>query len=187
MKGEKDYTKAKIYKLINSIDEYFYIGHTCTSLAQRKKYHIDSRKTNPNRKLYKHFNNIGWVNVRIILIDDDLGVLNMEQLLRKEDEHIQQHINNEYCLNACRAFTGLTKKEYIKQWAEEHKTELKEYHKEYRNGEKREELLEKKRQYEKDNKERIAESRREKIQCPHCNKSITRSNLSAHKRRSHSI
>ena len=63
------YENGKIYKLVNDVDDSFYIGSTCLQLPKRLYYHKNDSNKAPNRRVYKHFLNIGWENIRIILIE----------------------------------------------------------------------------------------------------------------------
>ena len=66
------YNNSKIYKLINTIDDTFYIGSTTSTLSNRLYWHRSNSKRNidENRKIYVHFRNIGFENVRIVLIEE---------------------------------------------------------------------------------------------------------------------
>ena len=46
-----DYSKAKIYKILNDIDDYVYIGATCQTLSMRMAGH--RRSCNATKK--KHY------------------------------------------------------------------------------------------------------------------------------------
>jgi hypothetical protein len=63
------YANSKIYKLVSDVDELFYIGSTKTSLPNRFYQHKRDAVTYPMRVVYKHFNEIGWEHVRIILVE----------------------------------------------------------------------------------------------------------------------
>jgi group I intron endonuclease len=63
------YTNAKIYRLVNSVDDQFYVGSTCTSLAKRKNNHKNDARKKPNVRVYQHLNQIGWDNVVIELLE----------------------------------------------------------------------------------------------------------------------
>jgi hypothetical protein len=62
------YSNAKIYKIINSIDDQIYVGSTTQSLRQRFSVHKCEAKRSPERKLYKHFLKLGIEHFKIILI-----------------------------------------------------------------------------------------------------------------------
>ena len=81
------YNNGKIYKLVNSVDSEIYIGSTCMPLAKRKSGHKGFSKRNPNRRVYQHLNQVGWRNVRIILIEE-VQAQNKDQLLSREQHYI---------------------------------------------------------------------------------------------------
>ena len=84
-----NFANAKIYKLINSIDDQIYVGSTCITLNQRFACHRADSKTQPDRRIYNHFNNIGWLNVRIILIES-FQCNNKFELLQRERYYVEQ-------------------------------------------------------------------------------------------------
>ena len=104
------YANSKVYKLINSVDDSFYIGSTCGSLAKRLYYHkSDSKKViNQNNKAYKHFNDIGWGNKSIIL-KLEFNLENCEQLRREENTYIEMYKLDIHCLNTNRAYRDIEK------------------------------------------------------------------------------
>ena len=65
-----NYQNGKIYKLVNDVDNDIYVGSTTTSLSMRKSKHVNSAKTRSDRCVYEHLNEIGWDNVKIILIEN---------------------------------------------------------------------------------------------------------------------
>ena len=121
------YNNGKIYKLVDQVNGYFYIGSTCNPLSKRLSWHKQNAKkqTFQNIKVYKHFNSIGWKNVKIVLIQEHY-LDNKEQLLREEDNIIQMYLHDEKCLNSIRAFTGLNKQEYSICFHEVHKEQIHE-------------------------------------------------------------
>jgi len=64
-----NYANGKIYRLVNNVDEKFYIGSTCNPLHKRKNGHKRDAAKFPEQPVYKHLNTIGWDNVEIILIE----------------------------------------------------------------------------------------------------------------------
>ena len=144
------YNNANVYKLISDVDDYFYIGSTCTSLSKRINAHKSNSKNYPEIKVYAHFNMVGWENVKIILISEHY-LDNKEQLLREENNYIKMHKNDKFCLNTKKAWVGLELNEYRKQYVEEHTEELREKKKQYYK-ENTEQLKEKAKQYHENNK-----------------------------------
>jgi hypothetical protein len=64
-----NYGNGKIYKLVNNVDDKIYIGSTCSTLAKRKGQHKANLNKYPNMTSYKHFNEVGWHNIDIVLIE----------------------------------------------------------------------------------------------------------------------
>ena len=64
-----NYANGKVYRLVNNVDEKFYIGSTCNPLHKRKNRHKRDAVKSPTQPVYKHLNIIGWENVEIILIE----------------------------------------------------------------------------------------------------------------------
>ena len=62
------YSNAKIYKIINSIDDQIYVGSTILPLSTRFSVHKYEAKLHPERKLYKYFTKYGIEHFKIILI-----------------------------------------------------------------------------------------------------------------------
>ena len=109
MKEFNRYENSKIYKLIDPDSGFYYIGSTCGTLTQRLCRHKCDSKRQPEIKVYKSFNEIGWENVKIILVQE-LYLVNKNELLRAENDAIMSHIHDEQCLNSQKAWTGLDKK-----------------------------------------------------------------------------
>ena len=45
------YNNSKVYKLINDVDDYFYIGSTCSSSAKRLNSHKSNAKKSGKKSL----------------------------------------------------------------------------------------------------------------------------------------
>ena len=84
------YNNSKIYKLIDMINGFFYIGSTCLPLSKRLHWHKICAECTGTSKMYKHFNNIGWENVDIILYQEHY-LENKEQLRGAENDIILAH------------------------------------------------------------------------------------------------
>lgn len=89
-------TKGKIYRL-ECPDGHFYIGSTKQSLNKRLSSHKSLSKKIEN-KLYNYINNIGWDNVKIILLEE-FNFINRKELLLKETNYINHFIHDTLCLN----------------------------------------------------------------------------------------
>ena len=83
------YSKGKVYKLCNSVDDKEYVGSTILSLPQRKAAHKTDAKKALKRPVCKHFNEIGWTNVNIVLIEN-YPCSSMEELTARERKWIDQ-------------------------------------------------------------------------------------------------
>jgi hypothetical protein len=143
-------TQGSIYKLVSNIqgDTNIYVGSTKGTLRLRKSAHKTTAKKNPNRPVYKYFNNVGWDNVSIILVE--LVEFNTREELLARERHwidLMGNLNKQKPLQDDRyrrklyAQTDKEKKrksDYAKsergkkQVAEYAKTDKsKQYHKEY--------------------------------------------------------
>ena len=49
-----DYSNGKIYKIVNDIDSYVYIGSTTLPLNKRMVYHRRDMKRRSGCKIYQH-------------------------------------------------------------------------------------------------------------------------------------
>ena len=90
-----NYQNSRIYKLVSDIDEKCYIGATTSILCKRIAEHRSMAKKKPNRPVYKHFNEIGWDHVIIVLIEK-FPCLDKDELHKRERYHIE---NSESTLN----------------------------------------------------------------------------------------
>lgn len=80
----QNYHNGKIYKIVNEISSDIYIGSTCACLNTRIAQHRYMSKKYPDLLFYKFvFNNNGWLNFRIILIED-YPCKKKEELLMRE-------------------------------------------------------------------------------------------------------
>jgi len=156
----KDYSKAKIYKLIDNRG-YFYIGSTCNTLAKRLQKHKDKAVMYPERKLYKRFLEVGWDNVQHLLVTDDCNVKNEDELRKFEDSFIEPALNDPKCLNELRAFNypGMDNFENKHEWIKASRN-----------------------QYYYDNKDRINKRSAELVECSICKVKITRGHLLRHQK-----
>jgi hypothetical protein len=80
------YQRGKIYKMVNSVDDSIYVGSTCLALSSRFYTHKKHAKHKP-LPCHKHFNTIGWDNVRIVLIENVVAE-NRDQLIKREQYYI---------------------------------------------------------------------------------------------------
>ena len=178
---ENMYSRGKIYKLVNDIDDEIYVGSTCSPLYVRLAGHKMTSYCTPKRQVYAHVLKIGWENVDIVLIEEFPCDSKM-QLHKRERywiEELKPSLN--------KSIPTRTAAEYRKEHKEERRAGKKKYRennrekvladkKKYRenNREKvladkkkyrennREMILEKKRQYRDENKEAINAQKRQK-------------------------
>ena len=111
-----DYSNAKIYKLLNSVDADVYVGSTTTPLSHRMGKHRSDCKCNAIKqkyKLYVHMTKIGVDNFYIELLENypcsnkeeltaregrfirEIGTLNKKIEGRTEKEYYQDNIEKE--------------------------------------------------------------------------------------------
>jgi len=132
--GKVDYSKSMIYKLCckNPEIKEIYVGST-TNLIKRKYNHkSDCYNVNSNNyNLYKYQfirENGGFKNWDMVLIEN-YDCENKQELHKRERYYIEL-LNA--TLNSRKSYiTEEEKKEYNKEWIENHKEEKKEYNKEW--------------------------------------------------------
>ena len=78
------YTKSKIYKITNSVDDKIYVSSTTHDLSGLLAEHIIDAKNHPNRHVNYHFNAIGWDKAEIRLIESIEAKDIMEVVLREQ-------------------------------------------------------------------------------------------------------
>ena len=84
-----DYANGKIYKLVNCVNDYIYIGSTTSTLVKRKAGHVNKAQYHPSRFIYKNLLPIGWKNIRIILIEA-YPCKNKDELTAREQHWIDK-------------------------------------------------------------------------------------------------
>jgi hypothetical protein len=92
-----NYQNGKIYKMVSNKagDDKIYIGSTCATLRLRKSNHKKKMKIYPNRDVYKHFIEMGWENVSLILLEEYKcnNKLELEMRERKWIEELKPVLN----------------------------------------------------------------------------------------------
>jgi hypothetical protein len=136
-----DYSKGKIYKIVDNTNGHIYIGSTTQKLSQRLSEHRNdsNRKTCSSREIILNS------NYAIVLIEE-VKCENKDQLHRRE----RYYIETIQCVNKC--IPSRTTKEY----KQDNKEAISEYKKQYALANK-EAISEYKKQYRQDNKEHILE------------------------------
>ena len=180
---------AKVYKIINDIDDKIYVGSsTYYRLCERMnvhRHHAKDESGRRNSKLYLFMREIGISHFKIELIEK--YECKTSQELKEREQHWIDELKPE--LNMFRAIENPNYEKECRNKEERNKKCNEYYHlnkeiileqmKEYR--EKNKELIsEKKKIYREANKDKIALKKAEKITCE-CGKIITKSHLSRHK------
>lgn len=133
--NENKYSRGKIYKIVNDINDEIYVGSTVKTLSNRMAAHRSCLKISreKNRKIYKSMIEHGVDHFRIILIEL-FPCSCIEELRAREDFYIRE-LNP--TLNLCNAvFNHEKRKNYLKEYRKEYygknRDVLIEYQKEYR-------------------------------------------------------
>ena len=176
-----DFSKGKIYKVINDYNDDIYIGSTCDTLKTRfRKHQTDAEiKIDSNRPFYKLIREIGFNRFKIELIED-FPCLNINELRQREGHYIKElaTLNKQIAGRTSKMYYNdniddLKEKKKIyneknkeklkekrKEWCENNKESIKEYNKKY-SDEHKENLKEKRKIYIENNREKINAQRRE--------------------------
>lgn len=108
------YANAKVYRLVNSVDDEEYVGSTCDALHKRLYGHKKTARRKP-QPVHHHLNKIGWDNVSVVLIEE-YACENKMELERRERywiEELKPSLN--------RVIPTRTRKEYYQDTAEKQK------------------------------------------------------------------
>jgi len=161
----KDYSKGKIYKIVNDENDKFYIGSTVQKLCDRMTNH----RTDKKFKCAIHKLGIDLYNCSIILIEN-YPCKNNEELRTKEREYFDKYKKEckDIFLNIRRPI--ITKEEK----KELHRIKSKEWNK--KNKEKYNKL-----QNTEEYKKKREKNTKTKITCE-CGRTITKGHLSDHKK-----
>ena len=147
-----DYQNSKIYRIVCNITGDTYYGSTTQPLCNRKLKHKNPISRCVSKQIIERGN---W---SIVLVES-FPCNGKEELLMKERYYIE---HNE-CINLCKRpiISEKEKKEYRHQnYSENREIQLAQM-KARREGEQRDEILAKKREYHHNNKEKIAEKAKE--------------------------
>lgn len=124
----KNYSNAKVYKIVSPQTELIYIGSTVSKLSSRLSCHVISRK----RGLYCSVNEILKYGDYSIILIEKVKCDDVDELRARERHHIEQNKN---CVNMKLPTRTLT--EY--KATEQYKQYCKTYAGEYKQGERRRE------------------------------------------------
>ena len=185
-----DYSKAKIYQVLNDVDDDIYIGSTCQSLSMRMSGHRRCYKHKSN-KLHTKMREIGIEHFFIRLIEEYPECQNVEQLRRREGQLI---IEPQPSLNSCIA--GRTKNQWYMDNADRVKEQTKQNYlenienrmkqrKDYRTKN-CERLKDVRKKYYEENKEDINNKRKARVNCKICGKELSKGFMTEHLQQQHS-
>ena len=195
-----NYQNAKLYKILNSIDDEIYVGSTIKPLSHRMAQHRGDAKKHSHYKLHEHMNKLDVKNFYIELIENypcndvyelraregyyirEIGTLNKNVAGRTPRECVYIHYNK-----------NIEKyKEYRQQYWDTHKEKYNEEKRKYRLDNKDECNEQRRRRYQENkeiskayynkNKERIKQQHSEKIQCSICGCHLNKSSIAAHQK-----
>lgn len=130
--AETKYQRGKIYKLCSDHTDEIYIGSTTQkTLAQRMGGH---RKDYLKVKHHGEKRCTSWIlldypDCRIVLLEQ-FPCNSKDELNAREQHYIDLH--KDICVNRRKAYTGCTREEYLKAYAQEHVQKKKMYDAEYR-------------------------------------------------------
>ena len=170
------YAHSKVYKLVDDTG-YYYFGSTCMPLHKRLHNHKRKSKCVCERKIYKVFTHQRFENneIKIILVEE-FNLQSKEQLIKEENNYIQKHIDDEYCLNTLHSIFNCEKRkqdmdQYNDKYYKINSEKLKEYQQQYALNNK-DKVLQSKKEYREKNKDKISERKSTKYTCI-CGSSLT--------------
>ena len=175
---DNKYQRGKIYKIIsNQIDDVYYGSTIEDRLSARLGKHRADYKQwlNGKRSCISSFEIVKYEDAKIILVEN-YPCNSVYELTARE----QYYIDNNKCINKNKPATGLSKKEYMKQYNDDHKNDRSEKGKLYRQ-EHRDVILLKKKQYREEHKTEIAEKGKEQILCD-CGRKLRKNNFKRHEK-----
>jgi len=164
-----DYSKGKIYKILNTNDDEVYVGSTVNALSRRMAHHRHEVILNSNQVIHQHMKKHGVATFYIELIEA-YPCLSVEELRAREGEWIRQVGT----LN--KRVAGRSKSEYYEQNREKHAQRCKDY-----NAKHRGEIYEYNKIYYSQKKAEILERMNERNTCE-CGGEYTRCHKARHLR-----
>jgi Uri superfamily endonuclease len=148
-----DYKKSKIYKIVNDVNDNFYIGSTIQSLHKR----LNEHKSKHNKCMSKNLG-VDMKECKIILVEA-FECENRQELLKKEREYFDKYKLEckDTFINKVKPFLYQEEKDkYNKEYSTTNKR--LEYIKKF-NADNKDKLKEKNKQYRIKNKDKIKEMR----------------------------
>lgn len=106
------YQKGIIYKLVNTVDDKFYVGSTISGLKHRIGQHKSNSSKKTHIKVYAYLNELGWDNVTIEEIERYPCSNKVE--LTKREQHWKDILKPELNTNDC--IVCISKAEYTRKW-----------------------------------------------------------------------
>lgn len=182
-----DYSKGKIYKIENDIDDEIYIGSTIQPLSVRWGGHKNDCKRffNSSCRLYELMRLYGEEHFKIILVKS-VKCENKEELKMYEAKYIREmgtlniqipgRTKKEYNNDNVEKFKVYHKQKYIKN-----KDEILEQRKMYREANK-DKLLQQRKMYRETNKDKISNERKQKKYECDCGSVVRHSDKAIHLR-----
>jgi hypothetical protein len=183
-----DYSKGKIYQIVDYTNDNVYVGSTCEpTLARRLANHVNNYKAylNGDKKYMSSYKIIENNNYDILLIEA-YPCNTRDELHKREGYYIK---NTPNCVN--KFIAGRTDAQYrqdnkekivkqMKQHYDDNKQKISEVHKKYYENNK-EKISEVHKQYYEKNREKLLEKKNQTIKCT-CGMFFTISNKSKHEK-----
>jgi group I intron endonuclease len=159
-----DYSKGKIYKITNDLNDDVYIGSTCDTLSRRFSNHKSKSNKDPNKSpFHSSMSDIGYERFRIQLIED--YPCQDQYQLRQREAFFMRQIGT---MNKFIPFVN--------------ESERKERKKKYNQTEQRKEKhREESKLFYQANKDKILEKEKEKVFCE-CGCEVRKKEIARHKR-----
>lgn len=137
MTQDNRYAKGKIYRLVNSVDDEFYVGSTCDTLPKRFHGHKQMAKKKISRRVYVHLNEIGWDNVSIVLVEmyPCGSKMELERRERQVIDELKPSLNKNLPTRTDAEYRQDNREERLtkkKEYYQQTKDKWIEYHKNYR-------------------------------------------------------
>ena len=186
-----DYSKSKIYQILNDVDDDVYIGSTCQPLSKRMAHHRCCMTRDECKKylVYQHMREVGIEHFYIELIKE-VPCENKEQLRAIEGQYIRQYgtLNKNIAGRTKKQHADDTKEhkaEYDKKRREEIGDEINQKRREryWTDVENKREI---RRQKYKENPTTILEYQKQRVNCNICGKELSKGFMTEHIRTQHS-